>query len=99
MKDLITEQREYIKYIDKRHTSDYVLSPYLWRKDWVRPYESLYSALCMFERLNSFKTSYAFNVICGKKVSLSNSDYLFPFLSAACNGIVDSNSNIVSAQC
>lgn len=94
MKDLITEQREYFKYIDNHRTSDYVLSPYLWRKDWVRPYESLYSVLCMFERLNSFKTSYAFNVICGKKVSLSNSDYLFPFLSAACNGIVDSNSNI-----
>lgn len=94
MKDLITEPREYIKYIDNRRTSGYVLSPYLWRKDWVRPYESLYSALRMFERLNSFKTSYACSVIYGKKVLITNHDYLPPFLSAACNGIVDSKYNV-----
>ena len=94
MKDLITEPREYIKYIDNHRTSDYVLSPYLWRKDWVRPYESLYSALRMFERLNSFKTSYACSVIYGKKVLITTHDYLPPFLSAACNGIVDSKYNV-----
>lgn len=94
MKDLITEQREYVKYIDNRHTSDYVLSPYLWRKDWVRPYESLYSALRMFERLNSFITSSAFSVIYQKKVFITNHDYLPPFLSAACNGIINSKYNV-----
>lgn len=94
MKDLITEQREYVKYIDNHRTSDYVLSPYLWRKDWVRPYESLYSALRMFERLNSFVTSSAFSVIYGKKVFITNHDYLPPFLSAACNGIINSKYNV-----
>lgn len=94
MKDLITEPREYIKYIDNHRTSDYVLSPYLWRKDWVRPYESLYSALRMFERLNSFVTSSAFSVIYGKKVFITNHDYLPPFLSAACNGIINSKYNV-----
>lgn len=94
MKDLITEQREYVKYIDNHRTSDYVLSPYLWRKDWVRPYESLYSALRMFERLNSFVTSSAFSMIYGKKVFITNHDYLPPFLSAACNGIINSKYNV-----
>ena len=95
MKNLLTiESRECVKYLHNDHPSDFVLSPYLWRNEWIRPYESLYSVLRMFERLNSFKTSYACSVIYGKKVLLTNHDYLPSLLSAACNGSVNSKYNV-----
>ena len=54
---------------DKKYTLEKNMNPenmfklYTWRKEWVRPYESIYSILRNFCKVNVFQGSYAKKVL------------------------------------
>lgn len=84
--EMLPEKREYVKHLNN---GSYAPSLYTWRKGWIRPYESLYSVLRTFERLNRFSTSGAFKTICNKKQMSIDDDYINAFIYCACNGAIE----------
>lgn len=84
--EMLPEKREYVKHLNN---GSYTPSSYTWRKGWIRPYESLYSVLRTFERLNGFSASGVFKMICNKKQMSIDDGYINDFIYCACNGAIE----------